>query len=88
MALQLKKLSEVYGMKVYTDAGNYFGDIEEAEITGNAISKWRIKSTKNSFLNKVMGGVKGVAVPHKLVRAIGEIMIISEVDIASPEEVE
>ena len=65
-------------MKVFTDAGDYFGDVEEAILTTNKVFGWRVKATKNSFLNKVLGSAKGVVVPHQLVKAIGDIMIISK----------
>lgn len=75
--LKMKRISEVYEMRVFTDSGDYFGDVEEAILTNNKIFGWRIKSTKNSFLNKVLGSAKGVIVPHQLVKATGDIMLIS-----------
>lgn len=75
--LKMKKISSSYDMKVFTDAGDYFGDIEESILTKNKVFGWRVRSTKNSFLNKVLGSAKGVIVPHQLVKSIGDIMIIS-----------
>jgi len=88
MALKVKQISEVYDMKVYTDQGDYFGDIEESILATNKIFGWRIKATRNSFLTKVLGGAKGVIVPHQLVKAVGDIMIISKAAIPSYEEKE
>lgn len=65
-------------MKVFTDNGDYFGDIEEAIVTNTKIFGWKVRSTKNSFLNKVLGSAKGVIVPHQLVKSTGDIMIISK----------
>ena len=75
-------------MKVFTDSGDYFGDIEEAMLTATKVYGWRVRATKNSFLSKVLGSAKGVVVPHALVRAVGDIMIIarSAVPAYSPEE--
>ncbi|MBW2998532.1 PRC-barrel domain-containing protein [Candidatus Woesearchaeota archaeon] len=75
--LKLKKVSEMYEMKVYTDSGEYFGDVEELVLTKTKINLWRIKATRNSFLSDVLGGAKGVLVPHNLVKSIGDIVIIS-----------
>lgn len=86
MALKVKQISDIYDMHVYTDTGDYFGDIEESILTTNKVFGWRIKATKNSFLNKVLGGAKGVIVPHQLVKAVGDIMIISKTAIPSYEE--
>ena len=76
--LKMKKLSETYDMKVFTDTGDYFGDIEESILSQNKLFGWRVKATKNSFLTKVLGSAKGVIVPHQLVKSIGDIMIISK----------
>ncbi len=86
--LKIKPVTDVYEMQVFTDSGDYFGDIEEAVITGNKISGWRIRATRNSFLTRVLGGAKGVIVPHHLVKAIGDILIISKSAVPSYEDEE
>ena len=88
--LKLKKITTTFDMKVFTDQGDYFGDVEESILTQNKVFGWRVKSTKSSFLNKVLGSAKGVIVPHQLVKSIGDIMIISKAAIPSyqPEQEE
>lgn len=76
--LKLRRITETYDTKVFTDSGEYFGDIEECIISTNKIFGWRVKSTKNSFLNKILGSAKGVIVPHQLVKSMGDIVIISK----------
>ena len=75
--LKMRKLSDSYDLKVFTDSGDYFGDIEECILAGNKISGWRIKATKTSFLSKVIGSARGVIVPHQLVKSMGDVVIIS-----------
>ena len=86
--LRLRKLTEAYDMQVFTDSGDYFGDIEETIITKTKVFGWRVRATKGSYLGKVLGSEKGVIVPHQLVKAIGAIMIISKSAMPSynPEE--
>jgi sporulation protein YlmC with PRC-barrel domain len=88
--LKMKNISETYDMKVFTDNGEYFGDVEESILTQNKVFGWRIRATKNSFLTKVLGSAKGVIVPHQLVKSIGDIIIISKAAVPSysPEEEE
>ncbi len=86
--LKMKRISESYDMKVFTDAGDYFGDIEESILTQTKIFGWKVRATKNSFLNKVLGSAKGVIVPHQLVKSIGDIMIISKTAIPSYKQEE
>ena len=86
MALNLRRVSDVYDMKVFTDAGEYFGDVEEAIVTMSKIFGWKVKATKNSSLSRIIGGAKGVIVPHQLVKAVGNIMLISKTALPQYEE--
>ncbi len=88
MVLNIKKISDVFNMKVFTDQGEYFGDVEETILTLNKVFGWKVRATKNSTLSRILGGAKGVIVPHQLVKAIGNIMIISKAAIPSYEEKE
>ena len=81
--LKMKRISDTFEMKVFTDNGEYFGDVEEAILTKNKVFGWRVRSTKNSYLSKVLGSAKGVIVPHQLVKSVGDIMIISKAAIPS-----
>ena len=86
--LKMKRLSETFDMRVYTDTGDYFGDIEESILTATKVFGWKVKATKGSFLNKVLGSAKGVIVPHQLVKAVGDILIISKTAVPSYSEEE
>ena len=88
--LKMKRISETYDMRVFTDTGEYFGDVEESVLTKNKVFGWRVRATKNSFLSKVLGSAKGVIVPHQLVKSVGDVMIISKAAVPSynPEEEE
>lgn len=81
--LKMKNVSATYDMKVFTESGEYFGDVEESILTQNKVHAWRVRATKGSFLNKVLGSAKGVIVPHQLVKSIGDIMIISKAAVPS-----
>lgn len=84
--LKMKRISDLYDMDVYVETGELFGTIEESILTLNKIHGWRIKSTKDSMLNKILGGAKGVIVPHQYVKSIGDVMIISKAAVPSYEE--
>ena len=88
--LKMKKITECYDMRVFTDSGEYFGDVEEAILTKTKVFGWRVRATKNSFLNKILGSAKGVIVPHPLVKSVGDVIIISKAAVPSynPEEEE
>ena len=74
--LKIKKISEVVGRHVYTSEGDYFGQIEEVNLDDNQIEGWRIK-VGNSFAG-VLGGARGVIIPHQFVKAIGDVFIVNK----------
>jgi len=81
--LKMHRITTTYDMKVFTDEGDYFGEVEDCLINDNKISSWRIKATRNSYLSRILGNAKGVIVPHQLVKAIGDIVIISSAAVPS-----
>ena len=83
--IKTKKVTEIFQMPVYTDEGDYFGDVEEAILLGNKVNAWRIRATKHSKLGRLLTGAKGASVPHQLVRAIGDIMIVSNAALPTGE---
>ncbi len=81
--MRVKKITEVLGSKVYTDSGDYFGEIEEANLFENKIDGWRIRIS--SSLASVIGGARGVVIPHQFVKAISDIFIINKAALPSQE---
>jgi len=86
--LRTKRVTEVYDMKVFTDDGNYFGDIEESILSSNKVFGWKVRATKGSHLNKVLGGAKGVIVPHQMIKSFGDVVLISRDAIPQQEQSE
>ncbi|MCR4327343.1 MAG: PRC-barrel domain-containing protein [Nanoarchaeota archaeon] len=81
--MRVKKITEVLGKKVYTDSGDFFGAIEEVNLFENKIDGWRIKV--GSELATVLGGARGVVIPHQFVRAVSDIFIINKAALPSQE---
>lgn len=86
MPVKTRNVTEVINMQVFTDVGDYFGDVEEALLSGNKVAGWRIRASKSSYLSRVLGGARGVIVPHQLVKAVGDVMIISRNAVPNYEE--
>ena len=81
--MRIKKISEVMGIKVYTDSGEYFGEVEEANLMENKIDGWRIRV--GGVMSSLIGGARGVFIPHQFVKAIGDVFIINKTALPSPE---
>ena len=74
--LRIKKINASLGKRVYTDAGDYFGEVEEAILSENKIDSWRIKVAREMITQ--LNGARGVIIPHQFVKAVGDIIIINE----------
>ena len=81
--MQVRKISEVLGTKVYTDSGAYFGEIEEANLHDNKVEGWRIKV--GGSVMSLIGGARGVIIPHQFVKSISDVFIISKSALPSQE---
>jgi len=81
--LKIKKVTEVIGRKVYTDTGDYFGEIEEANLIENRVDSWRIRVA--SSMGNFLGGARGVIIPHQFVKAIGDIVVVSKANLPLEE---
>ncbi|HUW44101.1 MAG TPA: PRC-barrel domain-containing protein [Bacillota bacterium] len=81
--MRIKKITDVMGAKVYTDSGDYFGEIEEANLHENKVDGWRIKV--GGSIISLIGGARGVIIPHQFVRAISDIFIINKSALPSPD---
>lgn len=84
--LKIKKISEVIGKRVYTDSGDFFGEIEEANLVENKVDSWRIKIAGG--IGSFLGGARGVVIPHQFVKAIGDVCIVSRASLPIREEAE
>ena len=74
--LRIKKITEAIGKNVFTSDGDYFGQIDDVNLSNNRIDGWKIK-VGSSFLS-VFGGARGVIIPHQFVKAMGDVVIINK----------
>lgn len=81
--MRIKKITEVIGVKVYTDSGDFFGEVEEANLHENKVDGWRIKVS--GTIGSLIGGARGVIIPHQFVKAVSDIFIINKSALPSPE---
>ena len=84
MPIKIKKLSEVIGKRVYTDSGDFFGEVEEVNLVENKVDSWRIKVAGG--IGSFLGGARGVVIPHQFVKAIGDVCLISKASLPMQEE--
>jgi len=85
--LRIKKISAMIGKRVFTDIGDFFGEIEDTILAENKIDSWRIRVSRDMARN--LNGARGVIIPHQFVKAIGDVFVIngSSLPIAERSEV-
>jgi len=81
--LRVKKLTDVIGKKVYTDIGDFFGEVEESNLVENKVGSWRIRVA--SSMGGFLGGARGVVIPHQFVKAVGDVIIVSRASLPLDE---
>lgn len=82
--LRIKKVSDVLGRNVYTDTGDLLGQVEEVNLTENRVDGWRIRIS--GHMSSIIGGARGIIVPHQFVKAIGDIFIVNRASLPINEE--
>ena len=81
--MRIKKVTDVIGTKVYTDSGDFFGEVEEANLQENKVDGWRIRV--GGSITSLIGGARGVIIPHQFIKAISDIVIINKSALPSQE---
>ena len=84
--MRVRKVTDVIGLKAYTDSGEFFGEVEEANLQNNKIDGWRVKV--GGSVVSLVGGARGVIIPHQFVKAISDVFIINKTALPSQEFVE
>lgn len=74
--LKVKSISEVLGKKVYTSEGDFFGQLEEVNLVDNRIEGWKIRV--GAGFAGILGGARGVVIPHQFVKAVGDVFIVNK----------
>ena len=55
-------------------------------LVDNKLDGWRIVISRASGMNSLLGGARGIIVPHQFVKAIGDIVLISKNAVPVKEE--
>ena len=84
--MRIKKITDAIGTKVYTDSGDFFGEVEEVNLTDNKVDGWRIKV--GGAITSLIGGARGVIIPHQFVKAVSDVFIINKNALPTPSESE
>lgn len=82
--LRIHKINQMLGKHAYTSEGDYFGQIEDVSLVDNKVAGWKIR-VGGAFMG-VLGGAKGVIIPHDFIKAIGDVFIVNKTSLPSRED--
>ena len=83
--MEEKSITQTYGKVVYTDNGELFGRVQDVVIGKYSIHGWVVSIPPESALKKTVPTVRAVIVPHKAIKAVGDIIITnSKLDVPVP----
>ena len=85
--LKIMQVSDIVGMKLFTDSGDFLGIIEEANLVDNKLDSWRIRVGRDSSLAPMLSGARGLIIPHQYIKAFGEVVIVSKAAVPMKEEI-
>jgi sporulation protein YlmC with PRC-barrel domain len=82
-------ITELFGMKVYTENAVYVGDVEDVVIN---VDTKKMESLALGNVNQEvldLTNYKGVKIPYRIIRAVGDIVIIRHLaGMSRPEIIE
>lgn len=85
--LKIMQVSDIVGMKLFTDSGDFLGIVEEANVVDNKLESWRIRVGKESTLAPMLSGARGLIIPHQYIKAFGEVVIVSKAAVPMKDEI-
>lgn len=71
------------GKRVFTDNGDFFGEIEEVVLAENKVDSWRIRVSRD--MTRSLNGARGVIIPHQFVKAIGDVFVVNRASLPIAE---
>ena len=85
--LKIMQVSDIVGMKLFTDSGDFLGVVEEANLVDNKLDSWRIRVGRDSTLAPMLSGARGLIIPHQYIKAFGEVVIVSKAAVPVKDEI-
>jgi sporulation protein YlmC with PRC-barrel domain len=75
------EITSLVGREVYSNNGVFVGEVEDIQLNldGESVSGLALSELNGELFSAEMTGKKGVIVPYRWVRAVGDIVLINDV---------
>lgn len=87
-----QELTSLVGREVYSNNGVYVGEVEDLRlnIDGEAVTGLALGNLNTELLESEAEGARGVILPYRWVRSVGDIILVNDVveRVRDPDEEE
>lgn len=82
------QITELFGLSVYTDKAVYVGDIEDVviDVDGKKMDSIAVGNLNPEFVD--VKGFRGIKIPYRMIKSIGDVVVIRHLAHAFKQETE
>ncbi|NHN40417.1 photosystem reaction center subunit H [Halorubellus sp. JP-L1] len=76
-----QEITSVVGREVYSNNGVYVGEIEDVrlDIERETVTGLALSGLNTDIFGNAMDGTRGIIVPYRWVRAVGDVVLINDI---------
>ena len=70
------QITELFGLSVYTEKAVYVGDIEDViiDVDGKKMDSIAVGNLNPEFVD--VKGFKGIKIPYRMIKSIGDVVVV------------
>jgi sporulation protein YlmC with PRC-barrel domain len=70
------QITELFGLSVYTDKAVYVGDIEDVviDVDGKKLDSIAVGNLNPEFVD--VKGFRGIKIPYRMIKSIGDVVVV------------
>ncbi|PSQ19492.1 photosystem reaction center subunit H [Halobacteriales archaeon QS_9_67_17] len=76
-----QEITSLVGREVYSNSGVFVGQVEDLrlDLDGETVTGLALASLNDELFNGRAAGARGVIIPYRWVRSVGDIILVSDV---------
>jgi sporulation protein YlmC with PRC-barrel domain len=76
-----EEITSLVGREVYTNNGIFVGEIEDLrlDLDAEAVTGLALTALNNELFAGQIGGSRGVLVPYRWVRSVGDVVLVNDI---------
>ncbi|HKL29212.1 MAG TPA: PRC-barrel domain-containing protein [Natrialbaceae archaeon] len=76
-----QEITTLVGREVYSNNGLFVGEIEDVrlDVDGEVVTGLALTELNGTFFSDRVGDARGVIIPYRWVRAVGDVVLVNDV---------